>query len=544
MPPLYRLYVLRSAQTEIKIKIVAFAFARTKMFQSIAFSEIDGAFWFDQLDEQTILEPFHGSSTPVEETSLNPSESDPQNLDSWYVTNQQQRRGGRRKRGRGRGRTYVTAEERRLKNREIQARYREKRKSAKEELEASFSQVSNELVDAKVENNEERERNVVLEKVLVLRDAAVNVLEQGKHCFPGNCAQPEKDVGATSEIVQEKDEKIGEERYGANDVLFSLSLSKSVSSEDVSEAIAGEPVGVPAPIVESMYRTLSFDNGGPIQSFAEAYEVVTHLHEAKGDLESVDPSYAFVVSKVKSMSGEQLVQGWRSFALTLRDLLDVHEKDISDGQSASLVNWAYDKPPAVLEQILPLFMEQVVVLSTALRHNVAALEVLFNTASEPCMNSPEKWKELALAMEISPKQRAAVLKHYRYYTDRVAELRSRQISMVKCLQGATIAGQDSVDSGQAVTSLQLMMERYLTLVDSSGRLMANPDSELMAMIELMRETGKVWTTLQKAKLVAMAYPAFPDTVQLMRAVAAMGGGIPSTSLALQANAESPLPYTT
>lgn len=517
------------------------------MFQSIAFSEIDGAFWFDQLDEQGILEPFYGSTTPrVDETTLDPCESNPHNLESANESQQQQRRGGRRKRGRGRGKTYVTAEERRLKNREIQARYREKRKSAREELEASHSQVTRELGDAQVENKDERERNVVLEKVLVLRDAAVNVLEQSK--LSGcNGVQPGSNSGAIMSINEREEKGLIDGRninYVPGSVDFSMSKlmsnSNSMSSEDAGDTTS-EPVGVPAPIVESMYRTLSFDNGGPIQSFAEAYEVVTHLHEAKGDLASVDPSYAFVVSKVKGMSGEQLVQGWRSFALTLRDLLDVHEKEISDGQSASLVNWAYDKPPPVLEQILPLFMEQVVVLSTALRHNVVALEALFNTASEPCMNSPEKWKELALAMEISPKQRAAVLKHYRYYIDRVTDLRSRQASMVRCLQSATSQKED--DSAQAVTSLQRMMERYLTLVDASGRLMASPDSELMAMIQLMRETGKVWTTLQKAKLVAMAYPAFPDTVQLMRAVASMGAepiAGASTSLAFEAKEELPL----
>jgi hypothetical protein len=511
------------------------------MFQSIAFSEIDGAFWFDQLDEQGILEPFYGSTTPgVDGTSLDPSESTPHNLE---ISNevQQQRRGGRRKRGRGRGKTYVTAEERRLKNREIQARYREKRKSAREELEASHSQVTRELGDAQVENKDERERNVVLEKVLVLRDAAVNVLEQSKQSGC-NGVQPGKNMDTAISINEREEKGVIDERDipGSADFSMSKSKSNSMSSEDAGDT-TGEPDGVPAPIVESMYRTLSFDNGGPIQSFAEAYEVVTHLHEAKGDLASVDPSYAFIVSKVKGMSGEQLVQGWRSFALTLRDLLDVHEKEISDGQSASLVNWAYDKPPAVLEQILPLFMEQVVVLSTALRHNVVALEALFNTASEPCMNAPERWRELALAMEISPKQRAAVLKHYRYYMDRVADLRSRQASMVRCLQSATAQKED--DSAQAVTSLQRMMERYLTLIDASGRLMASPDSELMAMIQLMRETGKVWTTLQKAKLVAMAYPAFPDTVQLMRAVASMGAdptASAGTSLVFQAKEELPL----
>jgi len=64
-----------------------------------------------------------------------------------------------------------------------------------------------------------------------------------------------------------------------------------------------------------------------------------------------------------------------------------------------------------------------------------------------------------------------------------------------------------------------MMEEYLSLFDSSGKIAAEPNGELLAMLDLMRNMGRVFTMPQKVKMVAMAYPAFPDIVHVMRAVA-------------------------
>ena len=120
-------------------------------------------------------------------------------------------------------------------------------------------------------------------------------------------------------------------------------------------------------------------------------------------------------------------------------------------------------------------------------------------------------------MQITSQQRNKLLVMFQAYDSRVSSLRAQRIQVVESLKRSTSGG----EGGSTVDNLHLMMERYLTLFDSSGKLAATPDSELMAMIDFMRDTGTVWTMLQRAKMVSLAYPAFPDTVMFVKAVAEM-----------------------
>lgn len=229
-----------------------------------------------------------------------------------------------------------------------------------------------------------------------------------------------------------------------------------------------------------------------------------------------DPHYAEIAATVKCMTGHQLVQGWRTFTLQLRSILEEHERELTNGVPACNLHWSYGNPPQVLANILPLFEEQVIILSTALRHNLQAVQALFDTAGE--VQDPSTfWRNVAKQIQITPAQRNKLLAMSKGYTSRVASLRAQRLDVVESLKQATAAEQGEI----SVDNLHVMMERYLTLFDTSGKLAATPDSELMALIEFMQQSGSVWTMMQKAKLVALAYPVFVDTVSFVKAVSEM-----------------------
>ncbi len=222
------------------------------------------------------------------------------------------------------------------------------------------------------------------------------------------------------------------------------------------------------------------------------------------------------MNAVRMMSGHQLVQGWRSFALQVRELLDRHERTLTGGAAASSLHWSWDNPPPLLAKVEPLFQEQVVVLSTALRYNLPAVETLFATAGDIGPDPGAFWRGVARSMDVTPAQLDKLSALWRAHTSRTAALRAARTAVVESLETGA-----AEDGACPVGDLRAMMARYLNLFDSSGMLAAIPDTELAALIDVMRDTGKVWTMMQRAKMVAMSYPAFPDTVAFLRAVAEM-----------------------
>lgn len=224
------------------------------------------------------------------------------------------------------------------------------------------------------------------------------------------------------------------------------------------------------------------------------------------------------------MTGHQLVEGWRSFALSLRDILDLHEQELTKGIPASHLHWDVANPPGDLSKIAPLFQEQVVVLSTALRYNLPAIQALFDTAGDVDADPASYWLRVANALDITRPQLQKLEALWRGYSARMGSLVAQRAHVVESMRHAARVADLG---GCPVGNLHLMMQQYCSLFDASGKLAATPDSELMALMELMQGTGKVWTLMQKAKLVAMSHPAFPDIVQFLRAVVGDGGGVGS-----------------
>lgn len=452
---------------------------------------INGAFWFDSFGEKLDASPQIDARSAAADEALTKEDSDP---DSYHPSEYPAPPTARRRRGRGRAKSNLSAEERRLKNREIQARYRAKQRSSRSELETAHTQASDDLEKARGENDIAKERNVMLEKLLVVKDVSVDIL-QGK-------GKVELSSVSSEEAPKKK----------AGHVIVETGDSGTTGDTGRSS----DSNSVPQPVVHSLYQTFSIDLGGPVTSIADAYVAAERLHEEHGDLAVKYPHYAEIAATVKTMTGHQLVQGWRSFTLQLRSILEEHERELTNGVPACNLHWSWGNPPQVLMKIVPLFEEQVVILSTALRHNLQAVQALFDTAGE--VEDPSTfWRNVAKEIQITPLQRNKLMAMSKGYDSRVASLRAQRIDVVESLRHATTPGK----GGCPVENLHVMMEKYLTLFDTSGKLAATPDSELLALIELMQNTGSVWTMLQRAKMVALAYPVFPDTVMFVKAVAEM-----------------------
>lgn len=223
-------------------------------FSYVGYEQLEGAFWFDKIEEAALLDPDVSSLLASEHGREDAMCS---SAPSSIVDTDKRARGRPRK---GRGRSHLSAEEKRRKNREIQARYREKRKNARAELESLHGEVSEHLEQSRFENELATRRNAILERLLSVRDGVMHILERR----------------ATSEAPpllppDEADQRISER-------------STTGHSPEGPYVVSEAPISLPRPVVLGIYESLSVDNGAPVESIAEAYEVTTHLHKEYGDL--------------------------------------------------------------------------------------------------------------------------------------------------------------------------------------------------------------------------------------------------------------------
>ena len=371
-----------------------------------------------------------------------------------------------------------------------------------------------------------------------MRETAVGILAKGSSS--GNLPS------SISKESQEGDEHSVKMIDNPNCVIQGVKSSEyTVGSSEMTSDSGGSGSGV-----NYKYKTLSTDKGAPVHSIAEAYDAAKRLDEGEPEEIARDnPEYQELVSNVRNMTGHQLVESWRYFALQLRKIIDAHEKELSEGGTGARRSVLEDKESLarVMEQLEPLFEEHVSILSTALRHNLPAVQALFDTATGDVGPDPtEYWNTVAEKMEITPRQREMFVSLWKAYGYRIESLKQQRNNMVKSLiQAAGLSQQDDLGGGGSgssssgvnsgggivrggggnipsslpVDSLHHMMERYCTLFDATGNVAATPDNELTALLDLMREAGLVWSLYQKAKLTALAYPAFPDIVHFLKAVA-------------------------
>lgn len=220
---------------------------------------INGAFWFDSINEKLDAAPQQDARSAAANEAMPKDDSDPS---SYHPSESPAPPPARKRRGRGRAKSNLSAEERRLKNREIQARYRAKQRSSRSELETAHSQAEDDLEKARGEHDLVLERNVMLEKLLVVKDVSVDILQSRGRAEPSSVSSEEPNKsGQGSDLVAAGDS----------------------GSMETTERSSGSN-SVPEPIVHSLYQTFSTDLGAPVQSIAEAYVAAERLHSEHGDL--------------------------------------------------------------------------------------------------------------------------------------------------------------------------------------------------------------------------------------------------------------------
>lgn len=497
---------------------------------SLELPDFDGAFWFDKLDDIGIGElpgealtttaalaaPMSASPAiidqeevplPKEDSHDHDTDSNP---DAFEPVREASPPSQKRRRGRGRAKSNLSVDDRRLKNREIQARYRAKQKREKGELEATYNKVSEELEIARKEQVVAQHTNEIMEKVLVLRDATVGILAKGS-----------KQPSSTSKNTQES--------FGNHNRV----IKEMKNCDTICSTGSGSGSGLPRPVVQHVFEDLSKDAGIPLRSIVEAYDAGKKLDETENveEIAAKNPHYHELVSTVRNMTGHQLIEGWRTFALQLKHVINAYEEEFSQGggtgatRPPASVLWDTTGIPKVMEQIKPLFEEQVTILSTAFRHNLPAVQALFSTAGQVGPDPVSYWNNIAEKMEITPTQRESFISLWNAYVSRVASLKEKRNDVVKSLIQASGLHTDLSPTNEPlpVDTLSLMMRQYCTLFDATGNVAATPDNEFTAVLDLMRDAGKVWSIFQKAKITALSYPAFPDIVLFLKSVASQKG---------------------
>ena len=225
---------------------------------------INGAFWFDSFNEK-LDEPLQRDATAIAPIAADeaPAKNEEGQPSEYNTSDFPPAPSSRKRRGRGRAKSNLTAEERRQKNREIQARYRAKQRNTRSEIEIAHSQAEDDLEKSRGENELVKERNVMLEKLILVKDVALDVL-QGQQ----NKTAPSS---ISSEVVPKSD--AGPKIVEADGSGTTGDTARSSDSNSL-----------PRPIVHSLYQTFSTDQGTPVQSIAEAYVATERLYKEHGDL--------------------------------------------------------------------------------------------------------------------------------------------------------------------------------------------------------------------------------------------------------------------
>lgn len=376
------------------------------------------------------------------------------------------RNGKGRGRGRGRARSSASEEEKKQRNRAIQARYRQKKKAQREAVEVEYLNTLEDLERERAEYESRSARVAMLERIREVKDASVAILEDSK-----------------------------------------MSCSQGKLSSSLLPELKSQNYRLPLKVIEDIYNRLSDDIGHAVMTLSEACRAMRHLSEENnGDLMKADPNYGIVVEYVRHMTGKQLIEGWRNFARALSTSL---QKENYESNPAEL-NWALDDLPGTIYNLKPAFQEQLVIISTALQINIHAVEELFETtvASTP-MEMSNRWQEIIVDMGITPKQRSELLKLFERYCNDMEVRQSNRMQAISALLDAT---------DRKAGSLSCLVKDYLNLYECTAGLASSPQIEMHAFMDLMHGASNILSLYQRAKMVSMACPGFPDIIQLMLAL--------------------------
>ncbi|GAB4823152.1 hypothetical protein N2152v2_010198 [Parachlorella kessleri] len=207
-----------------------------------------------------------------------------------------------------------------------------------------------------------------------------------------------------------------------------------------------------------------------------------------------------VVAELQSASAADFVQGWRDYAHDARDILNEFHVTKNEAKAVS--------------QLTPYIAMLAILMNLAMHHNPGCMKQLFMTSAENLSEDQqrEKYDGLVAAMDMDPLQQERYQELAEAYTTFVQRARQHKAEALARL------GQSAFSSLPASASMGRMVSQYLEALDATAVLSAYPDAELIGLLELIRGHGKILKPLQKATVAAVAYPHFPDLVQIVEAL--------------------------
>ncbi|GAB4816020.1 hypothetical protein N2152v2_003066 [Parachlorella kessleri] len=208
-----------------------------------------------------------------------------------------------------------------------------------------------------------------------------------------------------------------------------------------------------------------------------------------------------VVEEVKACTPQQFVKGWQTLAGRIRDVL---------------IEYDMTRNPSTLLRLKPLMESWGVTMMLMLRYKPSCVQRLFASSAEHGIlehEALEKWESIAAAMALTPGQRQRYVREFETYRSRAQGLREQREQAVARIQQASI-----VPTSMQGLGLNGIMSSYLQVADATAELASAPAQEFAELLDYMSRVGRVLTPLQKARVLAMSHPHFPEMFQIAEAV--------------------------
>ena len=211
-----------------------------------------------------------------------------------------------------------------------------------------------------------------------------------------------------------------------------------------------------------------------------------------------------------SVSFEELMQRWAHFSKMVVQTAESYGLELSDlcGDNEAVA----EKRIYALDEIVPLFLEQFVVMNAKIRHDLETTKrFLLEANTSPF--SLEDMTEFAKVIKVTRAQQIAIrkLKH-RWYQDRAVK--------VSQLCGEYEALQKYSGNGAEGQSLRSLASLYLEIVSHSGKFIedSSTEDEVKEAIRMVHESIMTFTVPQKIALTGLCSPHFPNFSLLVDAV--------------------------
>jgi hypothetical protein len=387
------------------------------------------------------------------------------------------------------------ASEKIAKKREIQARYRERQRAKREDLQERYENMVDALDLARSELVKVQGENSIMEAMLKVRDGAINALSTVK----------------------------GYE--------YSSKISKSYEDELLKNAAApGAGAGAIVPVGLS---TVSGSNSLNCRVAEDCFQILSHLSSSC----SIHDFWRFPEDRVldtaiKNESPEVFVAKWKIHAETVARLtqeLEVRESELrvvlgdqnafnesqrtkTDNQLAIAIHSGLKD---VVWQLFEEAREQISRTKAALRVNLPAIQALLSTAEEIQYGEAGKdafWKGVLTDAQITLAQKQVMADVWHNYVRLSSGMEQRKAKLIEELSL-------TMQPRPHGTSLQSTMGQYVAVYDASQKLAQCENEEMFLMLEAMRDSGRVWSIKQKGKLISRCSPHYPNILEIMRVAA-------------------------